>query len=119
MKSRWLIGIAGLALLALAACSSDEPATGAEGSDAVAANEVRAVRSYRFEPTEIKVAAGSSVTWSNEDNFVHNVRLLDGSDTTKDLPIGGSASITFDTPGLVRYECSLHPAQMTGSVLVE
>ena len=119
MRSRWLIGIAGLGLLVLAACSSGEPTGSAEGSDAVAATQVRAVKSYRFDPTQIKVAAGTSVTWTNEDNFVHNVRLLDGSDTAKDLPIGGSASITFDTPGLVRYECSLHPAQMTGSVLVE
>lgn len=119
MRPRGRIGIASLGLLALAACGSGGPVRSTPGSDVVAATEVRAVKSYRFEPTEIQVDAGSSVTWSNEDNFAHTVRLLDGSHPTEDLRVGGSASITFETPGLVRYECSLHPAQMKGSVLVE
>lgn len=119
MRSRWLVTIIGLGLLALAACSSTEPASNASGAEAVGTNAVRSIKSYRFTPADIRIAAGTPVTWSNEDNFVHNVHLLDGSNTTKDLPIGGSASITFEKPGLIRYECSLHPAQMTGSVLVE
>lgn len=119
MRSRWLVGIVAVGLVGLAACSSTEPGSSASGTGPVATSSVRAVKSYRFSPADIKVAAGTAVTWSNEDNFVHNVRLLDGSNATKDLPISGSASITFDKPGLIRYECSLHPAQMKGTVLVE
>jgi plastocyanin len=64
------------------------------------------------------VSAGTEVTWVNEDDFPHNVHLLDGTDSTHDLPIGDSVSITFDESGEHYYECSIHP-QMRGKVVVE
>lgn len=84
----------------------------------VATTSVDLPRSYRFEPAAIEVAAGSAVTWTNHDDFPHNVSLLDGSGRTADLPVGGSASITFEAPGTVYYECSIHPQQMHGKVVV-
>jgi plastocyanin len=116
MNKRVLGGATAAILLTLAACGSGEKGRDTPAK-AVTTNAVEAVKSYRFSPAEITVAAGSTVTWTNNDNFVHNVHLL-GGDTTKPLPIGGSASITFNDPGLIRYECSLHPAQMKGSIRV-
>lgn len=84
---------------------------------AVDTTEVELPRSYRFDPAVIAVASGSTVTWTNHDDFPHNVHLLDGSDVQKDLPIGGSASIEFDEAGTVYYECSIHP-QMHGKIEV-
>jgi plastocyanin len=84
----------------------------------VPTNKVELPKSYRFDPEVIEVDAGTTVTWTNHDDFPHNVHLLDGSDLTKDLPIGESASITFEDPGTVDYECSLHPQQMQGTVIV-
>jgi plastocyanin len=66
----------------------------------------------------IAVSAGSEVTWANEDDFPHNVHLLNGSDSTYDLPIGDSVSITFEEAGDYYYECSIHPQQMRGKVVV-
>lgn len=80
--------------------------------------EVTLPASYRFEPAAIAIEAGDTVTWSNEDNFPHNVHLLDGSETTLDLSIGERASHAFDEVGTVYYECSLHPQQMRGKVVV-
>jgi plastocyanin len=120
MKRRLLavaLALAGLVALAACSSSSDEPAGPASG-DAVATTTVALPKSYRFAPEDIKVRVGDTVTWTNSDNFIHNVQLI-GQDVTKDLPIGSSASVTFDRAGLVRYQCSLHPAQMKGSVLVE
>jgi plastocyanin len=84
----------------------------------VATTDVELPRSYRFDPAVITITTGSTVTWTNEDDFPHNVHLLDGSDVTKDLPIGSSASIGFDDAGTVYYECSIHPQQMHGEILV-
>jgi plastocyanin len=84
----------------------------------VATTNVDLPRSYRFEPAAIEVAAGSAVTWTNRDDFPHNVTLLDGSERTADLPIGGSASIAFEQTGTVYYECSIHPQQMHGMIVV-
>ena len=123
------------AMLVLAlgvACSSDDGSSGTTtgSSDAVAeapfeidgepvaTTEVDLPKSYKFDPVAITVAAGEEVTWTNNDDFPHNVHLLDGSDVTEDLPVGESASMTFDEPGEYYYECSIHPQQMQAKVVV-
>ena len=49
-------------------------------------------KSYRFEPKKIEVDAGSSVTWTNDDNFTHTVQV-DGQDDHK-VDRGKSVSIS-------------------------
>ncbi|MGH2691857.1 MAG: plastocyanin/azurin family copper-binding protein [Actinomycetota bacterium] len=87
-------------------------------AEPVRTDRVELPKSYSFEPPAIEVDAGTTVTWTNHDDFPHNVTLLDGSDVSEDLPIGGSATITFEEPGEVPYECALHPQQMQGQVVV-
>ena len=106
-----------VAALSLGACG-DGGGGAAEDSEPVPTNRVLLPKSYRFEPPAIEVEAGTTVTWVNEDDFPHNVTLLDGRDVSKALPVGGSATITFEDPGEVPYECSLHPQQMQGRVMV-
>ncbi len=93
-----------------------------EGGDAsaqpVRTDQVDLPKSYRFEPEAIEVDAGTTVTWINNDDFPHNVHLLDGSDATVSLPVGERGTLTFEEPGTVEYECSLHPQQMQGTVIV-
>jgi plastocyanin len=119
-----VIGAVATTLL-LSACGS----RGGEGSasddapfevpgEPVATTEVSLPKSYRFEPAVIQIKAGDAVTWTNEDDFPHDVHLLNGSERTVDLPIGESGSITFDDPGTIYYECSIHPQQMHGKVIV-
>jgi plastocyanin len=90
---------------------------GAEAGDPVRTTHVSMAKSYRFAPARIVVDAGSVVTWTNDDNFTHSVRLLDSGEVQMMKP-GESVSLTFTTPGLFRYDCSLHPKDMHGSVLV-
>jgi plastocyanin len=130
MKRLWIV--AAIALVALVGCSSggantDTNAGSEQVSDEapfeleaapVETTEVTAVKSYRFDPAVIEVASGSEVTWTNEDDFPHNVAFLTGSDETHDLPIGESVSVTFDETGDFYYECSIHPQQMRGKVIV-
>ena len=104
--------VAGLGLtIALAACA-EAPA------EPVATDTVNLPPSYRFEPEVITVADGTTVTWTNNDNFTHNVRLLDDGGDTLELPPGESVSFTFTGPGEHRYDCSFHPNDMTGTVIV-
>jgi plastocyanin len=104
--------LAVLVALLLAACSQ-----AATPAAPVATNQVDLPRSYRFAPADITVQAGTKVTWTNNDNFTHSVRLLDRGEVQMMKP-GESVSVTFTTPGLFRYDCSLHPKDMQGSVLV-
>ncbi len=109
--------IAGLVLLSLASCG-DGGGGGAADSEPVRTDQVELPKSYTFEPASIEVDAGTTVTWTNHDDFPHNVTLLDDSGVSEDLPIGESATIAFEEPGDVPYECSLHPQQMQGRVVV-
>lgn len=95
-----------------AACQAAEPRA------PVATNQVDLPRSYKFAPEDIVVPAGATVTWTNNDNFTHSVRLLDGGEVHMMKP-GESVTNAFPGPGLFRYDCSLHPNDMRGSVLVE
>ncbi len=121
-----------VAVFALVGCSPGSDSASSAGNQAqaggeapfeldavpVETTEVTAVKSYKFDPQVIEVDAGSEVTWTNEDDFPHNVHLLDGSDETHDLPIGDSVSVAFDEARDYYYECSLHPQTMRGKVIV-
>jgi plastocyanin len=99
-------------LAALAGCS------GAADTEPVATDRVDLPPSYRFEPENISVAAGTTVTWTNSDNFTHSVRLLDDGNVVLTMAPGESATFTFDEPGLHRYDCSFHANDMSGTVEV-
>ena len=104
---------AGLLALWLAACSG-----GGGSASAVATNKVDLPPSYRFDPAVITVPVGTTVTWTNHDNFTHSVRLLDDGGKVMVMKPGESASFTFDKAGAHDYDCSFHPQNMKGSVIV-
>jgi plastocyanin len=89
---------------------------GKESSTPVATTQVEMAKSYRFSPETIKVKAGSTVTWTNNDNFTHTVKV-DGQDDHK-VDRGKSVSIRFDKPGTYDYVCTLHSHDMHGTVIV-
>jgi plastocyanin len=108
-----LPALSALAVL-LAGCASGTAAT----SGPVATTSVDLPLSYRFAPAAITVPAGSTVTWTNSDNFSHNVDLADDPGQPLAISPGENVTHAFPTPGLFQYICSLHPKDMKGSVLV-
>jgi plastocyanin len=104
--------IATALVVVLSGCSA-----GAAASP-VATNKVDLPKSYRFEPEVITVPAGTEVTWTNHDEFTHSVRLLDDGGDVMQMAPGESVSFTFDKVGTHRYDCSFHPHDMHGSVIV-
>jgi plastocyanin len=104
--------IAAALVVVLSACSA-----GASASP-VATNKVDLPKSYKFEPEVITVPAGTEVTWTNHDEFTHSVRLLDDGGDVLQMAPGESVSFTFDKVGTHRYDCSFHPQDMHGSVIV-
>lgn len=116
-RGGWWLASALLFLLifAGAGCAG---AAGGGAAQPVETDRVTAVKSYRWEPKVIRVQAGTTVTWRNDDNFSHSVRLLVGDRTPHLMQPGQSVSLSFDTPGEYPYECSLHPREMQGKVIV-
>jgi plastocyanin len=87
-----------------------------ESAAPVATTDVTMVKSYRFDPEKISVAAGSTVTWTNDDNFTHTVQVDGQAD--HEVEPGESVSIAFDRPGTYHYVCTLHSKDMEGEVIV-
>lgn len=82
----------------------------------VATNHVSMAKSYRFDPDVVRIKAGETVTWTNNDNFTHTVRV-DGQADHK-VGRGDSVSIRFPKAGTYHYECTLHSHDMQGTVIV-
>jgi plastocyanin len=76
------------------------------------------MQQYSFLPSELTVRAGTTVTWSNEDEAVHTVTAADKSWDSGRVPIGGSFSQTFTTPGAYEFVCTIHAA-MKGTITVQ
>jgi plastocyanin len=77
-----------------------------------------AIDNFAFGPAAITVAAGTTVTWTNNDDIPHTVRATDGSFASRPLDSADSYSFTFTKPGVYRYFCSIHP-KMVGTVIVK
>jgi plastocyanin len=70
-----------------------------------------------FDPIDVSVTAGGSVTWINDHSFTHDAAALDDTWKTPQLDQGEEATVTFDTVGSFEYLCTLHPL-MRGTVTV-
>ena len=75
------------------------------------------IGNFTFGPQELKVKAGTTVTWTNEDDIPHTV-VSPSNFRSKPLDSEDKYSFTFTTPGTYKYFCSLHP-HMTGTIVVE
>jgi len=71
-----------------------------------------------FSPNPLSVAAGTTVTWINNDVTTHDSRADNGSFNTGLISPGASASVTFSTAGSFVYHCTIHPG-MVGTVTVQ
>lgn len=86
-----------------------------------------------FDPADIVIAQGDTVTWTvtksiNEPHTVTSGESgaadagktfdsgLDAADKLKDN--GGTFSFTFDKPGTYAYFCQVHPSEMKGTITV-
>jgi plastocyanin len=75
------------------------------------------IANFTFTPAEITIAAGESITWTNDDGAPHGLAYEDGAKGTDLLLPGASFSRRFDRPGTYDYSCAVHP-YMTGRVIV-
>jgi plastocyanin len=103
----------------LAACALFAAGCG-QSDDAgapVRTTEVVMPKSYRFDPKTIQVAAGAKVTWRNEDNFTHTVKVEGMGD--HEVEPGDAVVIDFPKAGRYEYVCTLHSHDMKGTVIVQ
>ncbi len=76
------------------------------------------IGNFTFSPQTVTVPVGTTITWSNDDDVPHTIVATDGAFKSKPLDTGDKFSVTFSTPGVHAYFCSIHP-MMTGKVVVK
>jgi plastocyanin len=135
--------LAVLAVTALAACggsggsdgggsgatTSSSPPSASPGGGSAGAAEI-SIQDFSFTPSETTVAAGTTVTWTNDDTADHDVTSTDGPGVdaattstfaSETLSQGDAFSYAFNEPGTYFYECTIHAsmATMHATIIVE
>jgi plastocyanin len=76
------------------------------------------IKDFAFDPPQLEVAVGATVTWTNQDGATHTVTGDNGEFDSGNLDTGKSFSFTFTTAGTYSYHCEIHP-YMTATVVVK
>jgi len=105
------------------------------GTQSSSNSTVIIIQNFAYNPAQLSVTAGTTVTWINQDTVGHTVtegnpdspkspaqRMFDSSHGTEGanvitIPPGKSYSFTFTTPGEYDYYCIPHP-YMRGHITV-
>jgi plastocyanin len=104
------------------AATTEEPAGdggGDGGGGGGGAGAEVSMEGIAFNPEEITVAVGDTVTWTNNDSADHDVTGDDfSSGEPGGLAGGDTFEHTFEEAGTFDYVCTVHPG-MEGTVTVE
>jgi plastocyanin len=114
-----------LSAFAFGACSDDDGAsdraTGATADSAASSAEhdrnAVAIEDFTFTPGDLKIAAGTTVTFTNQDGFAHTATAKDASFDSGSLDPDATFEHTFETAGTFAYLCAIHNS-MTGTITV-
>ena len=110
MTQTKFLALGAMALLVAAAMAVARPTQ-------AATVEVK-IDNFTFNPQQIAVKAGDTVTWVNHDDIPHTVTSKTMVYRSKAMDTDDKFSFTFATPGTFPYFCALHP-HMTGTIVVE
>jgi plastocyanin len=107
-----------LALLAAACGGDDGGEQGASSGACPSGSVVIKMADIKFDPENATARVGQEVCWSNEDSIDHNAVAESGASFESELfGKGQTFTTSIDTPGTVKYVCTIHPG-MTGTIEV-
>jgi plastocyanin len=90
-------------------------------SDPVQSGEVRlSYRNITVRPGTLRVRAGTTVRFTNYDPVQHNATSVGGPQrfASRNFGQGQSFVVKLTKPGLVHFECTIHPATINGTIEV-
>lgn len=95
-----LLAVLGLSITAIDVASG--PRAGAQTAGATIT-----IQDFQYDPAELAVKVGETVTVTNNDVAPHTVTAKDGS-FNADVPAGGTATLTVPAAGSFPYGCTYH-----------
>ena len=106
MKAILFFGLAVMAAFLLFGCTQYSSPNQTPGAG-TASSQV-SIQNMSFSPSNIQVAAGTTVTWTNNDTVTHTVTSDTGAFDSGNLSPGQTYTHTFSTAGTYTYHCSIH-----------
>ncbi|HEC23774.1 MAG TPA: hypothetical protein ENI95_12750 [Chloroflexi bacterium] len=94
-----------------------------ESGEEMGEEVVISIADSSFNPAEVTVSVGTTVTWEHNGSLPHTVTADDGSFDSDTLRGGDTFSFTFTEPGTYPYYCRFHGGSggvgMSGVIIVE
>jgi plastocyanin len=103
--------------------NTEQPADQGGGGGGGGGAEV-GMKNIQFDPSDVTIKAGQTVTWTNEEGVAHDVDKTSGpgpqfsSGPQGGMMEGDSFAQTFDKPGTYEYVCRVHAPGMAGTIEV-
>ena len=98
--------------------STQEESTGGGGGAQVG------MQNIQFDPKDVTVKAGETITFTNDESVPHDVHKTSGpggdfsSGPNGGMQQGDTFELTLDQPGKYEYVCNVHSPGMAGSITV-
>jgi plastocyanin len=70
------------------------------------------IRNMQFQPQTLEISPGDSVTWVNEDIYLHAVKSTDPAQPWQSRDLAPHASWTTTLTAAVSYVCPYHPTMI-------
>jgi plastocyanin len=83
------------------------------------------LESVQFDPKDLTVKAGETITFTNNESIPHDVHKTSGpgedfaSGPSGGMQEGDTFELTLDQPGKYEYVCDVHAPGMAGTITVE
>jgi len=78
------------------------------------------IQATAYHPATLTVSRGTVVTWTNLDNARHSASFASAAVGSTPIFTSGSQRLTMPTtPGTYTYQCAVHGAAMSGTVIVQ
>lgn len=104
------------------AAQTDTDANGKDGAAGASAKPTQvAIVDNDYDPKNVTVPSGTTITWTNTGNLPHTVTKEDGPGSGFDsdtIDPQGTFELKVDKPGTINYVCTIHSGQ-EGSITVE
>lgn len=81
------------------------------------ANTAIAITNFSFQPADITIKTGTTITFTNNDSAPHTITADDASFDSGRLATGATFEHTFTQIGKVSYHCAIH-SSMRGTITV-
>jgi plastocyanin len=116
-----LLGLCGITAVGVTASCFSERTTGtsADCEGTTSSPCVVDIRDFRFEPTQLRVPVGATVTWTNRGAIIHTSTSDAPGWDSGDIAPNASYSRPFAAAGSYAYHCEPHPTMQATILVVE